>query len=110
MREKKVARYSQWERRAFDDYRMMIGDGTEETFGQCWGLGRAWRVLEALLKASSAAFMVNGGGDSLVVAGRECLGRHLGDFPGPRRNDAVAASERLQQAVFDGVFPAVRTP
>jgi hypothetical protein len=30
----------------------------EETFGQLLGLGKAWRVLEARLEASSSTFLV----------------------------------------------------
>jgi hypothetical protein len=30
----------------------------EETFGQLLGLGKAWRVMEARLKASSSAFVL----------------------------------------------------
>jgi len=30
----------------------------EETFGQLLGLGKAWRVLEARLEASSSAFLL----------------------------------------------------
>ena len=41
-----------------DAHKMMPADDTRGTFGQLLGLGKAWRVVEARLEASSSTFVL----------------------------------------------------
>ena len=82
----------------------------EETFGQLLGLGKAWRVVEARLEASSSTFVLSVKETAELWPEESARAGTKVTLSRPCRADAVAASECLQQGVRDRVRSAAGTP
>jgi hypothetical protein len=82
----------------------------EETFGQLLGLGKAWRVVEARLEASSSTFLLKVEEAPHLWPEESTRAGTPVNLPRPCRADAVAAPQLLQQGVRDRLCPAAGTP
>jgi hypothetical protein len=78
----------------------------EQTFGQLLGLGKSWRVVESRFEAESSTFFLKVEETPEFWPEESARARTPGDLSRPRRADAVAASECLQQGVRDRVCAA----